>query len=202
MRTKNKIFAFIIVLSIFVISRLDYGTRRQPAAAVKNIPAVSDSAPELISAPIAEKQNNYVPVARVIDGDTIVAKIGGQDIHVRLIGINSPELNDKRANISCLARKAKEEAQKILNGAEIYLEKDSTQGDYDKYGRMLAYVFLPPDSTSLTVSGTNFNKLMIEEGYAYEYTYRLPYKYQKEFKAAQNRARESQKGLWNPNSCN
>ncbi len=194
MLAKNRIFILLIALAMFAVSRLDYGVRRQPAAAIKNIPAVSSSAPERPLPPASETQNNYVPVARVIDGDTIVAKIGGQDVHIRLIGINSPELNDKRAVVSCLAQKAKEEARKILDGTAVYLEEDGTQGDYDKYGRMLAYVFL--------ADGTNFNKLMIEEGYAYEYTYNLPYKYQKEFKAAQNEARGLQKGLWNPYECN
>ncbi|MBI5004218.1 thermonuclease family protein, partial [Candidatus Kaiserbacteria bacterium] len=39
-------------------------------------------------------------------------------------------------------------------------------------------------------------------GYAHEYTYDLPYKYQKEFKAAEHAAREAQKGLWAPDTCN
>ena len=134
-----------------------------------------------------------VSVIRVIDGDTIVAEVNGQPIHIRLLGINSPEPNDKRARVACLAQRAKEEAQKLLNGQNVYLEKDPTQGDYDKYNRLLAYVFL--------ANGTSFNKLMIEEGYAYEYTYRLPYKYQSEFKTAQNEARINQKGLWNPDIC-
>ena len=40
------------------------------------------------------------------------------------------------------------------------------------------------------------------DGYAYEYTYRLPYKYQSEFKTAQTEARNAQKGLWSSNICN
>src|SRR3989344_1266953 len=101
-------------------------------------------------------------VIRVIDGDTIVVNINALPVHVRLIGINSPELNDKRPQVACLAQKAKEEAEKLLNGStsfdmaqdkslpstqlgtgttggqNIYLEKDATQGDYDKYNRLLA----------------------------------------------------------------
>lgn len=165
------------------------------------------------SSAVSQNQNSLVSVSRVIDGDTIVvrlnspqvADINGQDIHVRLIGINSPELNDKRPKVACLAQKAKGEAEKILDGStslttggqKIYLEKDLTQGDYDKYGRLLAYVFLSVTSTQI-----NFNQLMIEEGYAYEYTYNLPYKYQSEFKDAQNKARTAQKGLWGNEICN
>ena len=37
----------------------------------------------------------------------------------------------------------------------------------------------------------NFSLYMIKQGYAYEYTYGKPYKYQKEFKEAQVYAQES-----------
>ena len=140
-----------------------------------------------------KKEKTSFPVTRVIDGDTIVVNMNGEQVHVRLIGINSPEPNDKRAQVACFAKKAKDEPEKLLDGKNVYLEKDSTQGDYDKYGRLLAYTF--------TENGIFFNKLMIEEGYAYEYTYRLPYKYQAEFKAAQQEARDNKEGLWGNNVC-
>jgi hypothetical protein len=43
---------------------------------------------------------------------------------------------------------------------------------------------------------------MVEQGYAHEYTYDTPYKYQTEFKTAEKNARISQIGLWNPSTCN
>lgn len=43
---------------------------------------------------------------------------------------------------------------------------------------------------------------MISEGYAHEYTYNLPYKYQSEFKQAEKDAREAGKGLWSASTCN
>lgn len=42
---------------------------------------------------------------------------------------------------------------------------------------------------------------MIEDGYAHEYTYNLPYKYQIEFKDAEKSAREAERGLWAPDAC-
>jgi micrococcal nuclease len=50
-------------------------------------------------------------------------------------------------------------------------------------------------------NGTNFNKLMIAEGYGHEYTYDLPYKYQKDFRDAEKVAREKELGLWSPQTC-
>ena len=50
-----------------------------------------------------------------------------------------------------------------------------------------------------------FNLVMIREGYAHEYTYRRnpnPYRYQAEFEAAEVEAREQQRGLWSPSTCN
>ena len=49
--------------------------------------------------------------------------------------------------------------------------------------------------------GTHFNKLMIVEGYAFEYTYQTPYKYQREFQQAENEARATKRGLWSDNTC-
>jgi micrococcal nuclease len=42
---------------------------------------------------------------------------------------------------------------------------------------------------------------MIADGYAHEYTYYVPYRYQQEFKAAQSDARAHERGLWSPNAC-
>ena len=191
--------------SAIVIDKFSLFPKREQTT----IPSTTIGTTTVESSDVEQNQNKFVQVLRVIDGDTIVAEINGLPVHIRLIGINSPELNDKRTQVACLARKAKEEAERLLDGQKIELEKDPTQGDYDKYSRLLAYIFLSNGSTSLpsaqlgtgSTGGVNFNKLMIEDGYAYEYTYHLPYKYQKEFKTAQDEARNAQKGLWNSDVC-
>jgi len=132
-------------------------------------------------------------VIRVIDGDTVSVDIHGVNTTLRLIGINTPEVVDPRRTVECFGREASAEAKSILSGARVRIEKDPTQGELDKYGRLLAYVFLE--------SGTFFNKYMIEEGYAYEYTYNIPYKYQNEFKNAQKKAKKRARGLWAPGVC-
>ena len=42
---------------------------------------------------------------------------------------------------------------------------------------------------------------MIADGYAFEYTYDLPYRYQADFKAAETDASANDRGLWSPNTC-
>ncbi len=74
------------------------------------------------------------------------------------------------------------------------LEADSTQSNKDRYGRILRYAYLE--------DGTFFNKFMIEEGFAHEYTYQNdPYQFQEEFRAAERLAREQEKGLWKDYAC-
>ena len=137
--------------------------------------------------------NDTYPVAKVIDGDTISIIKDGKTVTLRLIGLDTPETVDPRKLVQCFGKEASDKAKKLLTGKTVRLELDSSQGLLDKYGRTLAYVFLP--------NGTLFNQHMIAEGYGHEYTYNLPYKYQREFKAAEARAREEKKGLWADDTC-
>lgn len=132
-------------------------------------------------------------VVKVVDGDTIDVEINGKIERLRLIGIDTPETVDPRKSVQCFGRESSNKAKELLLGQFVNLESDDTQGERDKYKRLLRYVFLP--------DGTNFNLYMIAEGYAHEYTYQDPYKYQYDFKEAERLARENNKGLWNPSAC-
>jgi micrococcal nuclease len=136
---------------------------------------------------------NFYRVSRVIDGDTIDVEKDGVSVRVRLIGVDTPETVDPRRPVQCFGKEASLRAQELLEGKFVRLETDPSQGFYDKYKRMLVYVYL--------ANGTFFNRVMISEGYAHEYTYRLPYRYQTEFKAAERTAREEKKGLWADGVC-
>ena len=139
----------------------------------------------------AEKERETARVLRVIDGDTIEVDLNNKKEMVRLIGIDAPETVDPRKTIECFGKEASQKASVLLDGKEITLESDPTQGNRDKYGRLLRYIFL---------DDLNFNKLMIREGFAHEYTYNFPYKHQEEFRNAEKDARENQKGLWDKNN--
>ncbi len=141
-----------------------------------------------------EPQADLYKVVKIIDGDTVAVDISGKIETIRLIGINTPETVDPRKPVECFGKEASNKAKEILTGKSVRLEADNTQGELDKYNRLLRYVFLE--------DGINFNKTMISEGYAYEYAYNFPYKYQSEFKQAGKEAKEAQKGLWAPDACN
>jgi micrococcal nuclease len=131
-------------------------------------------------------------VISVIDGDTVDVSIDGKVERIRLIGINTPETKDPRRPKECFGEEASRKAEELLNRKTVTLEADPTQGERDRYGRLLRYIWLP--------DGQSFNLVMIQEGYAFEYTYDIPYKYQ--FKKAEREAKEGQKGLWAPDTCN
>jgi len=134
-----------------------------------------------------------VKVVSVVDGDTFKVSIDGKTKTVRLIGVDTPETVDPRKEVQCFGKEASDKTKEILTDKTVRLEIDQTQGEQDKYGRLLRYVFLE--------DGTFFNNLLIEQGYAHEYTYDTPYKYQSDFKASEKSAREAQRGLWNPTTC-
>lgn len=140
----------------------------------------------------ANTQKTYL-VTKVVDGDTLTISKDGSSVTLRLIGIDTPETVHPSKPVECFGVEASNKAKSLLSGKYITLETDDSQGTYDKYQRMLAYVYLP--------DGTMFNKYMISEGYAYEYTYGTPYKYQSEFKQAQSSAKQNKKGLWTDGVC-
>lgn len=133
------------------------------------------------------------PVARVVDGDTIDVDTPAGTVRVRLIGIDTPETVDPREPVQCFGREASARAHELLDGEAVWLEYDPTQGQVDAYGRALAYVWL--------ADGTLVNEAMIRDGFAFEYTYEIPYRYQDRFRAAEADARARSAGLWSPDAC-
>lgn len=187
-----KIIGLVLILIFFVAAI------KSPKPAVQNNQITQQSpSPSANSQPpsvLGTEQKETFKVIKVIDGDTINVEINGKVETLRLIGIDTPETVDPRKPVQCFGVEASNKAKEILNGKSVSLEADSTQGEKDKYGRLLRYIFLE--------DGSNFNKMMISEGYAYEYTYQSnPYKYQAEFKQAQKDAEAGKKGLWADNAC-
>lgn len=132
-------------------------------------------------------------VVRVVDGDTADVRIGAEVERVRLIGINAPESADPRREVECFGPEAAAKAAELLRRQTVFLEADPTQGDRDRFGRLLRYLWL--------TDGRMVNYELVANGYAYEYTFDAPYRYQALFKAAESRAREQGRGLWAPGVC-
>lgn len=135
-----------------------------------------------------------LPVVEIYDGDTIAVLLHGQREKIRLIGVDTPETKDPRRPVQCFGREAAAWTKQTLRGHTVRIETDSSQGERDKYGRMLAFVWLD--------DGLFLNQALIEQGYAHEYTYAsVPYKYQAVFQRAEREAEIGERGLWSPASC-
>lgn len=160
------------------------------APAAPEMVAESNTVPAEV-VPVAEevkRPEETYEVVKVVDGDTLTLNMGNKTETLRLIGMDTPETVDPRKPVQCFAKEASNKAKEMLMGKRVRIEADPSQGERDKYNRLLRYIFLE--------DGTFYNRLMIEEGYAHEYTYNTPYKYQSEFKEAETKAREGKKGFW------
>lgn len=81
-----------------------------------------------------------IVVDRVIDGDTIDVRMGGDTVRVRLLNIDAPETKDPNEPVECLGPEAsKFLSDRLPPGTEITLEYDVERKD--RYGRTLAGVF-------------------------------------------------------------
>lgn len=131
--------------------------------------------------------NGPYMVERVKDGDTIVCKIDGENITVRLIGIDTPESVHPDEEKNCEEGKlASDHTKELLDGKQVFLEYDEEL--YDRYDRTLAYVYL---------DGIMINKKLLEEGYAKTEIIEPNIKYVEEFKRAEEKVAEENKGFWN-----
>ena len=119
---------------------------------------------------------------RVVDGDTIILN---NDVKVRLIGIDTPETKHPKKPVEYFAKEATAFTNRMVSGKVVKLKYD--QPRRDKYGRLLAYVYL--------VDGTFLNAEIIKQGYGYADT-RFPFKYMEEFRQNEKETREAKRGLW------
>ena len=127
------------------------------------------------------KKTVLIPV-RVVDGDTIILSNGER---VRLIGVDTPETKHPNKPVEYFGKEASAFTKRMVEGQEVRLEYDQQQRD--KYGRLLAYVYL--------MDGTFLNAEIIKQGYGHAYT-RFPFKYMEEFRQYEKEAREAKVGLW------
>ena len=127
-------------------------------------------------------------VTKVVDGDTIWVEGEGKRLKVRLIGVDTPETVHPTKEVECYGPESSDFATDILAGTQVAIVTDTSQGEVDRYGRTLAYVFLP--------NGQFFQELLVSGGYAYEYTFDQPYKYRDLLIEAEGQARLNGAGLW------
>lgn len=120
-----------------------------------------------------------------IDGDTARFNLNNESIKVRFLAIDTPESTNK---IEAFGEEASNYVcDKLKNANSIVLETDANSDKYDKYNRLLAWVF---------VDGNLIQKDIIANGYgkvAYLYG---DYKYTDILKDAEAQAKEQKLRIW------
>ncbi len=127
-------------------------------------------------------QAETVVVRRASDGDTIRLSTGER---IRLIGVDTPEMNDKRPDRRVLAQAAASFVRRSVEGKHVRLEYDRERSD--KHRRTLAYVYLQ--------DGTLLNAEIIRQGFGLVCTQHR-FKYREEFRKLEREARDTHRGLW------
>lgn len=132
-------------------------------------------------------------VIEVVDGDTVRVRLDDREETVRLIGIDTPETVHPTRPVECFGAEASAQAHNLLDGQAVFLEADRSQSDADRYGRLLRYLWLR--------DGRLVNYELLRQGYAFEYTFDTPYRYQDIFQQAERDSRTAQHSLWSPSAC-
>ena len=85
----------------------------------------------------------WIPVAlveRVVDGDTVVVRLEGQSVKVRLIGVDTPESVDPRKPVERFGHESADFLRRLVEGRRVRLAYEPAGTRVDKYGRLLAYL--------------------------------------------------------------
>lgn len=169
-----------ILRMALVLALMTGACSRTPALRTSPPPTTSASFGHGTAAPPAT-----VPVTFVTDGDTIHVRYLGQDEKVRLIGVNTPEVDWYGGHGDCFGSEAGLYTRHRLDDRTVRLTFDARLRD--PFGRLLAYVYFGDEL---------FNLTLVEQGYAVNDP--VPPDTGKEdlFAAAQRTARAGGRGLW------
>jgi len=140
------------------------------------------------STPATAEQGDIATVTRVVDGDTVIVEPErGGTIRVRLIGVDTPETVKQDTAPQCFGREASARTHQLADHATVRLEFDTAVDRVDRYGRTLAYVWLPNERM--------LNSELLTGGYAREYDYNHQnYRYRDQFRDAQTSAQHANRG--------
>ncbi|NNU89738.1 thermonuclease family protein [Anoxybacillus sp. CHMUD] len=133
------------------------------------------------------KEKTFVTtVEYVVDGDTVKIKKDGEIVTVRLLNIDTPETyREKQA----YGEEAKQFAKDVLLHKKVTVELSAKEQPYDRYGRLLAYIWLE--------DGTLYQEKIVQEGFArVAYVFEPDTKYAKKLYKVQEKAKKAKKRIW------
>ena len=132
-----------------------------------------------LAMPVSALAWTPIVITRVVDGDTIRARIGGEseEIRIRLYGIDAPERRQPYGQQATRAMKS------LTNGEQAEMEVM----DKDRYGRTVALI---------RVGGQDINERMVADGYAWVYPRYCRAAFCGGWRSLEKAARAAKRGLW------
>ena len=119
-----------------------------------------------------------IQVGRIVDGDTVAARIDGRIIRIRLDLIDTPESRQPYGRQATIALKD------ILRGKTIRLQNNGV----DRYGRTLGVLYL--------ANGENINLALVQAGAAWCYRKYLSFRERRACVPLEKTAKKEKLGLW------
>ncbi len=113
-------------------------------------------------------------VIAVMDGDTVMVLRNAEEIKLRLVNIDAPELDQP------WGRESREFLLKRVLKKQVHVSSHAV----DAYGRMLA---------EISLNGSSLNEAQVREGNAWEYSH---FHSNQHYVALEEAARKAHKGLW------
>ncbi|MFZ1753623.1 MAG: thermonuclease family protein [Caldilineaceae bacterium] len=123
-------------------------------------------------------------LVRVVDGDTIEVTIGGQEMTVRYVGVDTPERGEPGYKAAAAAN------AQFLGEGNLWLLPDHT--DKDRYGRLLRFIY--------TVEGVFVNREMLLQGWAQPLEFKPDVTRAIEFRKLASEAAQAKRGFWSGDS--
>ncbi len=119
----------------------------------------------------------------VFDGDTIELHTGQR---VRYLGVDTPEIDHENNTAEPFGFEARKRNEQLVLDKTVRLEYDRER--YDRYGRLLAYVFLP--------NGVLVNEDLLQKGLGFYLFVKAAGKHDERLLEAQRQAMEKRLGMW------
>jgi len=139
-------------------------------------------------------------VTRVVDGDTVEARIEGEVEDVRLIGVDTPETVKPGEPVQCFGPQASRFSHRALEGRRVRLVFGEERRD--AYGRLLAYLYLAqptfdvPEHVQSDLRDRSFNATLLQRGLARSLTIPPNDRFAPRFERLELTAARAGRGLW------
>ncbi len=169
---------FVCGLVSLVSISLGFGPREAQVSPFAQLPTVEKP---------AESELILGQVVRVLDGDTILVRIGKRTLRYQLWGVDAPEFDPKDRSPDPYSVSALRFIKQLLLDEWVYIQHDPIV-HRDTSGRFVGYVFRAPDMLFV-------NMELVRQGYA-KYDPHDGLLYMDAFEAYESRAKQLRRGIW------